>query len=176
MPAIFHTFADGSYQFALRPNGSLTAAGARRFLWVTGAMMAAISVYFAARGFWPVLPFAGLEFGVLVWALRASMRASRRVETILIDGDAIRVECREAEGSAVHRDELARHWARVALRAAPVATHPVRLTIESHGRAIEVGRFLTDAEKRSLAPDLRRLIGRVGETPAGGADAGPPQE
>jgi uncharacterized membrane protein len=125
--------------------------------------MAAIALYFTARGYWPVLPFAGLEFGVLVWALRASMRDSRRRETIVIDEQAVRVERCGSRGSDSR--EFARHWARVELQAAAVRTHPSRLVIESRGNQVEIGRFLTEAERLRLVPQLRRLVGRVGESP-----------
>ena len=41
-----------------------------------------------------------------------------------------------------------------------------RLTIESHGRACEVGRFLTDDERCRLAARLERLVGKTSESPA----------
>jgi uncharacterized membrane protein len=44
--------------------------------------------------------------------------------------------------------------------------HPSRLTIESHGRACEVGRLLTEVERRDLAARLRRLVGKSSESPA----------
>jgi uncharacterized membrane protein len=37
--------------------------------------------------------------------------------------------------------------------------------IESHGRAFEVGRFLTEEERRSLAHRLQALVGRLNESP-----------
>ena len=38
--------------------------------------------------------------------------------------------------------------------------------IESHGRACEVGRFLTEEERLGLAGRLRQLVGRSSESPA----------
>jgi uncharacterized membrane protein len=38
--------------------------------------------------------------------------------------------------------------------------------IESHGRAREVGRFLTEAERRALAARLKTLVGNVDESPS----------
>jgi uncharacterized membrane protein len=45
------------------------------------------------------------------------------------------------------------------------AQHLSRLTIESHGRACEVGRFLTDDERLRLAARLERLVGKTSESP-----------
>jgi len=44
--------------------------------------------------------------------------------------------------------------------------HPSRLVIESHGRACEVGRFLTEEERIGLAGRLRQLVGKSSESPA----------
>jgi uncharacterized membrane protein len=59
-----------------------------------------------------------------------------------------------------------RHWAQVRIRAAASPLHPSRLTIESHGRRFEVGSFLNEQERQGLAQRLRRLIGRVDESPS----------
>jgi uncharacterized membrane protein len=38
--------------------------------------------------------------------------------------------------------------------------------LESRGQACEVGRFLTEDERRSLAARLKQLVGNVNEPPA----------
>jgi uncharacterized membrane protein len=54
-----------------------------------------------------------------------------------------------------------RHWAQVKLRRPAARLHPSRLTIESRGRQYELGGFLTEEERRGLALQLQRLIGRI---------------
>ena len=111
---------------------------------------------FAAQGFWPVLPFAGLEMLVLGWALRESLRNRHVVERLAISRDEIRFDAVGARGEQ-HR-VFPRQWAKVKLRAPHSAMHPSRLLIESHGRACEIGGFLTEDERRGLAAQLRQLI------------------
>jgi len=111
-----------------------------------------------AHGFWPVLPFAGLEMLVLGWALRASLRNRDVVERLVIAGDEVRFDACGARDE-VHR-VFPRQWAKVKLRAPHSAKHPCRLLIESHGRACAIGGFLTDAERRGLASRLTQMIGR----------------
>ncbi len=162
MPASDTRLPNGSCQFILQPNGSLTATGARRFLLLIGSMTIAIALPFALHGFWPVLAIAVLEIGALGWALYLSMRASGHREAIIVDGDTIRIESLDASGS--HCVEFTRHWARVTLRAV-VATKRSRLYIESHGRGCEVGRFLTEEERQVFARQLSKLIGGVNMSP-----------
>jgi uncharacterized membrane protein len=152
------------YRIELSPNCSLTPASARAFVASLALVTFATALVFAWQGLWPVLPFAVLEIGLLCWAVRASMRAGGRREFIVISDDSVVVERRGlADGS---RLVFARHWATVKLCGPPAAPYPTRLVIESHGRACEVGRFLTEDERRGLAARLRHLVGRSSESPA----------
>ncbi len=149
----------------LRAHRSLTPTTARRFILIVAAGTFAVATFFTAMyGFWPVLAFAVLEMLVLCWAVRTSMRSGRVLETITITLDQVTIEHQE-EGN--HRFAVfPRHWARVTLHAPLAALHPSRLVFESHGRACEVGRFLTEDERRNLAVRLKQLVGNVNESPA----------
>ncbi|HMA11675.1 MAG TPA: DUF2244 domain-containing protein [Steroidobacteraceae bacterium] len=163
MPAKDTRLPDGSREFVLQPNGSLAPEQARLFLWLTAGGCFAIALAFALQGMWPVLPFAGLEIGVLVWALRASMRQSRHRETIQVCQDVIRIERHDRAG--IHHAEFARHWARVSVRPGAQRRHPSRLLIESQGRHCELGRFLTEEERQDIARRLRRVVGGMNASP-----------
>jgi uncharacterized membrane protein len=162
--ASWDVLPDGTHRFVLRPRCSLTPVTARRFIWSVGGTTFGVAGVFTALGFWPVLPFAGLEMIVLVWAVKVSMRAALVSETITVGEDSIRIEQCEPKGS--HTTVFARHWSRVKLRAPHAILHPHRLLIESHGRACEVGRFLTEDERRAFARRLQQLVGNVNESPA----------
>lgn len=150
--------------FELTPHRSLTPTGAVIFVAVVALTTFTVAGFFAARGMWPVLPFAGLEIGLLAWATWASVRSGQLRETITITMDSVRVERQTPRGSRIA--VFPRHWSRVKLHAPPAALHPSRLLIESQGRACEVGRFLTEEERRSLAARLKQLVGSVNESPA----------
>jgi uncharacterized membrane protein len=153
-----------AHRIELSPNCSLTPASARAFVGGLAFVTFGTATFFAVQGLWPILPFAGLEIGLLWWAVNASMKAGRQREVILISDEAVTVEHRGP--SRTTRLVFARHWATVKLRDPPKALHPSRLTIESHGRACEVGRFLTEDERRGLAARLARLVGKPSESPA----------
>jgi hypothetical protein len=44
------------------------------------------------------------------------------------------------------------------MRAADSPLHPSQLLIESHGRRCEIGRFLNEQERRSVAQRLQRML------------------
>jgi uncharacterized membrane protein len=158
-PAPVETSSADRRVLELRPRCSLTPQGARVFVGIVAGTTFGVGSLFALQGFWPVLPFAGLEIAVLVWAVRASLRAGVERETIVISERWVTITHHGVTGERC--SVFPRHWAKVKLRAPPVALHPSRLMLESHGRACEVGRFLTEDERRNLAARLTQLVGNV---------------
>ena len=155
---------DGERCFELRPRCSLTPRTARLFIASMAAGTFGVATLFALQGFWPILPFAGAEIALLIWAVRASMRKGQERETITITEESVVIHRRNAAGEA--RAVFPRHWSKVKLHAPLTALYPSRLTLESSGRVCEVGRFLTEDERRGLAVRLKQLVGNVNESPA----------
>ncbi len=144
------------HSITLTPNCSLTPRVAWGFFGSLCIVTCAISMLVAARGYWPVLPFAGLEMALLGWALHASLQRRHQRQTITVTDESVEVE--EVDRERRERIVFQRYWARVKMRAAESPLHPSQLTIESHGRRCEIGRFLNEQERRSLAKRLRSLI------------------
>ena len=145
------------------PNCSLSLRGAALFFAGACVVPFGVAGFLALRGFWPVLPFAGLEMALLGWALHSSLQRRFHSQTIIVSEGEVSIESRERERCA--RVVFPRHWAQVKLRRPAARLHPSRLTIESHGHQCELGSFLTEEERRGLALRLQRLIGRVNESP-----------
>ena len=147
----------------LAPNCSLKPAGAVVFFGSICLFSLGFTLFFVFQGFWPVLPFWALEMLALGAALRASMRQGKYTQTVTITDSQVRLVTRSRRGEA--KQEFARHWAKVRLRS-PARRHGLsRLTIESHGRAYEVGGFLTEEDRCRLAKRLGSLVGGMNESP-----------
>lgn len=146
------------------PHCSLSVRTALLFFGATCVISFMIAGYMTLRGFWPVLPFSGLEMAFLGWALKGSMARRHYRQTITVTDADVSVELSDHQHSVQH--VFPRHWAQVKLRRPASRLHPSRLTIESHGRQCELGSFLTEAERRGLALRLQGLIGRVNESPS----------
>ena len=146
----------------LAPHCSLSPRGA--LLFFASVCVATLGFAGAATllGFWPVLPFAGAEMLLLGWALRANMQ--RRFERESIDVSETEIVIEYSLGTP-RRVVFPRHWARVKIRRPKSLLHRAQLVIESHGRTREVGRFLTEEERRQLAAELRQLIGDMNQSP-----------
>ena len=147
------------------PNCSLSVRGARWFFASVCVAPCGIAAFLALKGFWPILPFAGLEMLLLGWALKVSLeRRFHRQIIVVTDSDVSIESCDRRRHAHI---VFPRHWAQVKLRRSAAQLHPSRLTIESHGRQCELGSFLTEEERRGLARRLQRLIGRVNESASG---------
>ena len=147
---------DCSRRFLIRPNCSLSWRQVVRFYLAVLAASMGIAVAFALQGAWMVLPFAGLEMLVLGAALYVVARRGSNWEMISIQGDNLDFVA-HGPGSE-HRERFKRAWVRIELLGPAIQGHPSRLTIGSHGRRIEVGSCLNEADKRYLADELLRAV------------------
>ena len=152
-----------AHHFDLTPNCSLSPRGARLFFISICVPTFGIAGIATALGFWPVLPFAGAEMLLLGWALHANMQ--RRFERETIDVSESEIVIEYARGNP-QRVVFPRHWARVKIRSPKSPLHRGQLVIESHGRAYEVGKFLSEEERHRLAAELQQLIGGMNQSPA----------
>ena len=149
--------------FDLAPHCSLTQRSALLFFGSVCFATFGVAGVATAMGYWPVLPFAGAEMLLLGWALKTSM--DRRHEHEHIDVTESEVIIEYSRGTPT-RVVFPRHWARVKIRRPKSPLHRAHLVIESHGRAYEVGKFLSEEERLQLATHLGRVIGGMNQSPA----------
>jgi uncharacterized membrane protein len=145
--------SDGVFQFVSRPNRSLTVAQQRRIFWGLAALCFGIAIGFAALGYWLVLPFAGLEVGLLAWAFEAIRAREQDYESVTIRGDSLVLEWHDGKRSG--RREMNRHWAKVVCRRRPGCC---KVSVRSHGKETELGHFLSDEGRLELAQALRTQL------------------
>ena len=150
-------------RIVLIPNCSLTPKSASMFFGSLFVFSLCFALFFVMHGLWPVLPFWGLEMLVLGAALHLSLKRRLYRQELLFTDAEIRIVTTSPAGE--EKQEFSRHWAKVRLRSPRTNLYPSRLTIESHGRALEIGQFLTEEERRSLAGRLQGLVGRLNESP-----------
>lgn len=149
-------------QIVLAPHVSLSVRGACVFFGLVCLATFGVAGVATMLGFWPVLPFAGAEMLLLGWALHSNMQRRFQRESILISDTEVIIDDAQANP---RRIVFPRHWARVKIRRPKSPLHRCQLVIESHGRVREVGKFLTEEERRTLAAELRRLIGDMNQSP-----------
>jgi uncharacterized membrane protein len=152
----------GSSRFLIRPNCSLPWRGVVRFYIGMVVVSFSIAMAFALNGAWLILPFAGLEMLVLGAALYVVARRGSCWQAVSIHGNDIEVV--DHDPTRERQQTIQRAWAQVKLEQARINGYPSRLTIRSHGRAIEIGGYLAEAEKEQLALELRQAVRPAGLT------------
>ncbi|HEY0975177.1 MAG TPA: DUF2244 domain-containing protein [Solimonas sp.] len=163
-------------QIVLGPNASLSLGQAWAFMGLTVTMGLGIAAGFAVLGFWPVLPFAGLELAALGAALWASMRRNGYREVLCFDEREVRVEFGRLGQGPERQVRFPRGWTRATLEPGPTRLAPTRLVLSSAGRRVVVGRCLTDEERERLSARLRELLNPGMAVRPGVAGAGPAHE
>ena len=151
------TFPTLHESFLIRPNRSLTSRQSAMLVAGVGGFSLVIagglSLIFGA---WPILPFAGLEIGLLVFAVWFVDRGASRREIIELGDDEVVVSSIKA--GRVESVRFQRYWCQVELVSSTKRNHPNRLLIGSHGNRIQVGSCLTDEERSDLADQLGKNL------------------
>ena len=143
------------FDAVIEPNRPLGPKGLAAVIGFVAVMSFVAGVVFVLKGAWPVTPFLGADVLLLTWAMRASVRASRRREHLILTSETLIIERIAANGHA-RREELNPYWLRVDHE------DPERLGCElalvSRGKRWVVGSFLGAEERASLAEALRRAL------------------
>lgn len=143
------------YTLVARRNNSLSSTGRLVVFALIFVVSIGIAVAFAALGAWLILPFAGLEMLVLFVAFYYVERHATDYERIEIDGNTVKVEW--CNGGTTRGEEINRHWARVV-----VSGDGSRLALRSHGRELEIGRYMSVEQRVDLAHSLERRLHAAG--------------
>ena len=151
------------FQTVLRPHRSLKLGGFRLVMALVAGASAFASVPFILLGFWPVAGFYGLDVLLLYFAFRASFRAARDYEEVIIGSFEVLLRKISHTGEA-------REW-----RFNPVWTRLVmdeheefgitRLALVSRGHQVAVGHFLGPDDKAELVRSLSRALGEAKRGP-----------
>lgn len=122
----------------------------------TGLATAIPATLFTLLGAWPVLGFLGGEV-VLVGSLLLAYRrwAGTAVETVLLREGQLLVR-REGGRGRAEEAVLEPYWTQVRMEERP--GQACNLLLVSRGRRVQVGCFLTDAERRDLADALKTAL------------------
>jgi uncharacterized membrane protein len=147
--------SNSSYSVTFKPNCSLSASGKLRVVLLLTIIPCCIAIGFSLLGAWLVLPFVGLEIIALGYAFYIVNSHDSDYESISIDGDCLKIE--RCTGKVVSQYELNPYWASVVRHERP--NGELRLGLISHGKEIEVGRYLTRKQRESLAAQLQKRTG-----------------
>lgn len=140
------------------PNGSLTVGGAWLFMGAATLATVGVAGVCTWMGFWPVLPFAGLELAALGWALATSLRRSRYREVVTIGEDRICIESGMAGRGPSSRIEWPRVWTRAWLEPDKDGRPDRQLVMGRGGQRVLLGQYLTEEERKAVLGRLQYAL------------------
>ncbi|MBP1148394.1 MULTISPECIES: DUF2244 domain-containing protein [Methylocaldum] len=146
----------GSQRFVLTPNASLNGRQASFLMLGIALVMAVIAGSFASMGAWLVLPFSGAEWVLLAYCFRLGLRNCRIREVITVTETLVQLERGYGTPEQIYRFQRA--WVALDWTESPIKGYPSRLSFRSHGKEIEIGRFLAEPERAALASELRKIL------------------
>ena len=145
-------------RLVIGPNASMSARQALLFFSGMCLICFGIATVFAVQGYWPVLPFAGLELLALGAALLVVLRRNRYREVLWFDDRHVRLECGMVGRGAGLRCEWPRSSTRVWLELGPHPSSPTQLVLACGPQRMVIGNCLSDAEREALARRLKQLV------------------
>lgn len=152
------------FDAVIHPYRSLSAQGFRALFYVVIAANAAIAIVLVSLGGWPVLGFLGLDVLLVYLAFRTSYAQMRAFERVTLDADTLVVERVDRKG-ARRAWQFPAYWVSVWYEGDEergIST----VTLRSHGRALEIGGFLSPFERKDFADTLRAALNDARRSPA----------
>jgi uncharacterized membrane protein len=139
------------FDVVIRPYRSLGRDGFRAVMIAVVAANAIFGTIMLVNGAWPVTGLMGLDALAVYVAFRLSYRQTRACERITITGQTLLVSRHDERGRAAEW-HLPAYWTHV--RYDDQADWRGVLKVGSHGRELEIGRFLHPDERATFARDL----------------------
>lgn len=142
------------YKIIAKPNNSLSTEGGLKLLAAMAVFALIVALGFLKLGTWFVLPFAGLELLAFGLAFYCMQLHANDYESITIDEEQVVVEKQIRDN--VVKTTFPRYWAQVDIKALPKGKKV--LTISSHGKAVDFGQFVDEAQCLMLLKTLKQKI------------------
>ncbi len=141
-----------SHEWLLKRNCSLSPRQLALAYAVLCLLSLVVALMFVMQGAWVVLVFSILEMAVVALAFLHYARHATDHEHIVLNDGCLLVE--QVEGGQVKQIRLEPCWTRVAL---PSRSQDL-IALEARGVKIDIGQFVTQAERRQVAQELKREL------------------
>ena len=142
-------------RIVIRPNCNFSGRGAFLLFCAMTLPVLGIAAAWALRGYWMILPFAGLELAVLGIALAITVHRGRYRETVRFGNRIVRV--RRGYAGRQEQVEFPRPWTRAWIEPGASPALPGRLFLGAGDTFWELAACLTEEERQSLCRRLREL-------------------
>ena len=147
------------FDAVLHPHRSLSPRAFLIVMIVVSGISFAGGMVFLLMGAWPVFGFFGLDVLLIYVAFKFNFRDGKRYERVVLTDETLELRRVAPDGSET-RSSLQPYWTRVLIDEAGC------LLLRSHGRSLELGKFLIEEEKESFRAALEAALrGQRGARP-----------
>ena len=151
--------ANNTFRLTLKPNRSISWKGNLIFLLLISTPILIIAFGFLYVGAPIILPFAGLEILIVLFASYYVYQKTNKQEIITISPEKLIIE--KGKFRPETSIEFIREWAYVFVERAKHPWYPVHIVISSKGQRVPVGEFLTDDDKKILIDKMDEIIREI---------------
>ena len=138
-------------QLHLSPNRSATWQQTKYLIAAFAFFISSIAIAWTIVGAWVILPFAGLEVGLLAVIMYMVSKATYRWETILVSVDNIHVSCSNGATLCFPRLDTALFYQKdLSLKSIS------RLILQTPLQQFELGTFLNSEDKEQVRDSLHQ--------------------
>ena len=137
-------------------NVSLSRAGRLLFLGLIFLNMGVLAIAWAIAGAWPILPFAGIELGLLAYAFYYIGKFDGDFERLTIDGSRLTLET--CERGVIRRHSFNRPWVRLVCVEQGNRCH---LGLRYQGHEYKLGKLMNDEQQSAWGRELRKQVSMV---------------
>ena len=156
MISVKRSESGGCSSIELRPNPAMPAFERAVVMGLLAVVMLSMALVYVRLGFWPILPFAAIELGLLYWALSVSARRAKARD--VIDCNPVELSVHRHRGSAQETVTMPAPWARLEWQPGLRHWHPSRLFLCSGSTRVQLGGFLLEDERQHLARLIREVL------------------
>ena len=145
---------NGVLQVLLTPNRSATWQFNCLVLKLFGTVVFIIAIAWSLMGVWMILPFAGLEFGCLVYFVYRTSQNCYRFELLCVQPDQIRLEKgRSSKSLPLVFDRLG---AEFIIKRPTHVFSPASISLVHRGKKTAIGRFLNKPDVDQLTDIIKK--------------------
>ena len=155
---LYNLTSDGNLEktIMIMPNRAMSWQNIMLIYFLISVVTLSIAIWFFTQGLIFILPFAGIELAALGIVLYISAWRSNIKEVVNVKENKIRIEIGRKIPEKIY--ELDKTWAKVVLQKSWKNWYPSRLLLRSHGRQLEIGKFLNEQERQCLEVELKKVI------------------
>ncbi|MAZ79139.1 MAG: hypothetical protein CMD72_00105 [Gammaproteobacteria bacterium] len=143
-------------EYLISGNNSLSLRGSLIFISIISFISLFIAISFMFKGYWVILPFAGIEMILLAVMLLYCCHNNSMCERIRIFEDKVNISSKYRKNKGFF--EVNKYWASVVLSKPKYKGYPHRLFIRYKGKEMEIGVMLEDKERLKLAAMLNTSL------------------